>query len=129
MGSALEAWVDGKVDQVDGGVDEHEDKGDQAQVRGQDRHIGAGVECPSGEEPHAGDVHPWTSGRLQYASLERLQTEYVDAQGVRYSQESFATRSPEVPEAGGFGNLVSWIRVTVEPGHVSIWLTGARRRS
>lgn len=46
-----------------------------------------------------------------------LQTEYLDAQGVRYRQESFVARSSAVPEAGGFGNLVSWIRVTVEPGN------------
>ncbi len=45
-----------------------------------------------------------------------LQTEYVDAQGVRYRQESFAARSSEIANPGGFGNLVSWIRVTVEPG-------------
>ena len=45
-----------------------------------------------------------------------LQTEYVDAQGVRYQQESFAARSPEIANANGYGNLVSWIRVTVEPG-------------
>lgn len=45
-----------------------------------------------------------------------LQTEYVDAQGVRYRQESFAARSAEISDAGGYGNLVSWIRVTVEPG-------------
>lgn len=44
-----------------------------------------------------------------------LQTEYVDAQGVRYRQESFAARSAEMPDVQGFGNLVSWIRVTVEP--------------
>ncbi|MHB9106911.1 MAG: glucosidase family protein [Armatimonadota bacterium] len=43
-----------------------------------------------------------------------LQTEYVDAQGVRYRQESFAARAPEITE--GISNLVSWIRVTVEPG-------------
>lgn len=45
-----------------------------------------------------------------------LQTEYVDAQGVRYRQESFAARAPEIADPGGFGNLVSWIRLTVEPG-------------
>ncbi|MCA1705182.1 MAG: hypothetical protein LC808_18760, partial [Actinobacteria bacterium] len=45
-----------------------------------------------------------------------LQNEYVDAQGVRYRQESFAARSSEISDAGGFGNLVSWIRVTIEPG-------------
>jgi len=45
-----------------------------------------------------------------------LQTDYVDAQGVRYRQESFAARSSEISDAGGFGNLVSWIRVTVESG-------------
>ncbi len=45
-----------------------------------------------------------------------LQTEYIDAQGVRYRQESFATRTSEMADTGGFGNLVTWIQVTVEPG-------------
>ncbi len=68
-----------------------------------------------GDEPYGS-----SPGRLKPPDLADgypiLQTEYVDAQGVRYRQESFVARTSEIPDAAGFGNLVSWIRVAVEPG-------------
>jgi hypothetical protein len=43
--------------------------------------------------------------------LPILKTSYRDATGVRYSQESFATRIPQT------GSLVSFVRVTIDPRH------------
>jgi hypothetical protein len=49
--------------------------------------------------------------RLAGGYLPILKTAYRDATGVRYSQESFATRIPQT------GSLVSFVRVTIDPRH------------
>jgi hypothetical protein len=48
--------------------------------------------------------------------LPVLNTRYTDLQGVQYTEQSFATRIPQVSQLSpGYGNLVSFIKLTVNP--------------
>jgi hypothetical protein len=67
-------------------------------------------------------------GRLATPGLEGgylpiLETSYVGANGVRYSQESFATRIPQTR------SLVSFVRLTVDPRGAGVKLARVHLRS
>lgn len=48
--------------------------------------------------------------------LPVLNTSYTDLQGVHYTEQSFAARIPQVSQlSSGYGNLVSFIKLTVNP--------------
>jgi hypothetical protein len=61
-----------------------------------------------GREPYGSCLGRLTSPRLSDGYLPILETEYVGAEGVRYRQESFATRAPETT------SLVSALRLAVD---------------
>jgi hypothetical protein len=64
---------------------------------------------PGGRERYGSCRSRLGSPALYRGYLPVLQTSYVDAQGVRYSQESFAARIPQTR------SLVSFLRLWVDP--------------
>lgn len=62
-----------------------------------------------GRERYGSCLARLAAPRLRGGYLPILETEYVDADGVRYHQESFATRLPRV------GALISFVRLYVDP--------------
>jgi hypothetical protein len=75
-------------------------------VRGPSLTVGVGVR----QKEHYGScLARLATPRLDGGYLPILETSYVGADGVRYSQESFATRIPQTR------SLVSFVRVTVDP--------------
>jgi hypothetical protein len=62
-----------------------------------------------GRERYGSCLARLAAPRLRGGYLPILETEYVDADGVRYQQESFATRLPRT------GALVSFVRLHVDP--------------
>ena len=61
-----------------------------------------------GRERYGSCLARLTLPRLSAGYLPILQTEYIDAAGVRYRQESFATRIPQT------SSLVSFVRLVVD---------------
>ncbi len=72
---------------------------------GRDLTVGVGVR---GRELYGSCLRRLEAPTLAEGHLPILQTSYVDAHGVRYSQESFAVRIPETP------SLVSFVRLTAD---------------
>lgn len=64
---------------------------------------------PAGYERYGSCLARLSLPQLAGGYLPILRTSYVDANGVHYRQESFATRIPETR------SLVSFVRVTVDP--------------
>ena len=62
-----------------------------------------------GRERYGSCLARLAAPRLRGGYLPILETEYVDADGVRYQQESFATRLPRT------GALISFVRLHVDP--------------
>jgi hypothetical protein len=62
-----------------------------------------------GRERYGSCLARLAAPRLRGGYLPILETEYADADGVRYQQESFATRLPRT------GALVSFVRLHVDP--------------
>jgi hypothetical protein len=79
---------------------------------------------PAGYERFGSCLARLAPPQLANGYLPILRTRYVDASGVRYRQESFATRIPQTR------SLVSFVRVTVQPRGAVRFLpsvTGLRR--
>jgi hypothetical protein len=72
--------------------------------------IGVG---PDGRELYGSCLARLATPSLLDGYLPVLETDYVDADGVRFRQESFAARIPQT------GTLVSFVRLTAEPGRAS----------
>jgi hypothetical protein len=90
-------------------VDLHVADGSQVvsgRVRGPSLTVGVG---PRGSERYGSCLARLAPAKLAEGYLPILKTSYRDATGVRYSQESFATRIPETR------SLVSFVRVTIDP--------------
>ena len=86
-------------------------------VRGPSLSIGVGVRR---KERYGSCLSRLAPPRLDAGYLPILETSYVDADGVRYSQESFATRIPQTR------SLVSFVRVTVDPRGSGVKLARVR---
>jgi hypothetical protein len=77
-------------------------------VGGRTLTIGVG---PGGSERYGACLAHLQPARLEAGYLPILQTGYRDAAGVRYSQESFATRVPQT------SSLVSFVRLEIDARH------------
>jgi hypothetical protein len=75
-----------------------------------------------GRERYGSCLSRLTTPRLYKGYLPILQTRYVDAHGVRYKQESFATRIPQTRA------LVSFVRLSLNPRHAGKRIAFARFR-
>jgi hypothetical protein len=93
-------------------VDLHVADGSQVvsgRVRGPSLSVDVGGVRPS--ERYGSCLARLAPAKLADGYLPILKTSYRDASGVRYSQESFATRIPQTH------SLVSFVRVTIDPRH------------
>jgi hypothetical protein len=92
-------------------VDLHVADGSQivsGRVRGPSLSVDVGLRA---NERYGSCLARLAPAKLAGGYLPILKTSYRDASGVRYSQESFATRIPQT------GRLVSFVRVTIDPRH------------
>jgi hypothetical protein len=93
-------------------VDLHVADGSQVvsgRVRGPSLSVDVGGVQPN--ERYGSCLARLAPAKLAGGYLPILKTSYRDATGVRYRQESFATRIPQT------GSLVSFVRVTIDPRH------------
>jgi hypothetical protein len=74
----------------------------------------------TGRERYGSCLRRLGPARLSAGYLPILETRYVDSQGARYAQQSFAARIPQT------GSLVSFVRLTIDTRRAAAPITRAR---